>query len=288
MTKRLPLGLAALMAAAFALQGCASKPAAVESPPAADFTVKLAEVKSDVEVQRAPGWSATQVTASARYVRISGAMPEAKGALAFLADETGLRAGTVMLTQTQADAALAEVGRVTKQDVRSMPTVTVAPGNPTRMTGGVSQAENGKEEQAVMIRGMPMRRRSDAVVELAMSSNVSAAKMIRMEVEMQTTFLDGFVEYGDKLVTISPGGEGGNPPPATVRIQKGFYQPIYSTQPVKAEVQMDSGAVVVLRADRAKSDAPDGLADGSGRAIKSVPPETMLVFLTAKVSPTKR
>jgi hypothetical protein len=130
--------------------------------------------------------------------------------------------------------------------------------------------------------------RNDEDIELAISPNVSAAGMIRMEVEMQATSFDGFIEYGDKLVTVASGGEGGNPPQITVRIPKGFYQPIFSTQSVKAEVQMASGGVIVLCADRAKSDAPEGLVDKTGQAIKSVPPETMLVFLTAAVSPTKR
>ena len=287
MTK-LPLGLAALMAAALALEGCASKPAAVVvPPPASDFPVKPAEVKSDAVVSHPPGWSATQVTASARYVRISGAMPEAKGALAFLADEAALRAGTLALTNAQSDAALAKLAQFTKREPLSTLAATVASGNAVRVKGRVSQAVNGKEEPGVMINGVTMTRRNDEDIELAISPNVSAAGMIRMEVEMQTTSFDGFIEYGDKLVTVAPGGEGGNPPPTTVRIPKGFYQPIFSTQSVKAEVQMDSGAVIVLRADRAKSDAPDGLVDKTGQAIKSIPPATMLVFLTAKIVPTK-
>jgi hypothetical protein len=288
MTK-LPLGLALLLAASFAVEGCASKPAvAVAPPPASDFPVKPAETKSDAVAERPPGWSATQVTASARYVRISRAMPEAKGALAFLADEAALRAGTLTLTKAQADAALVELAQITKREPISTLAVTVVSGNAARIKGRVSQAMNGKEEPTVMINGIPMVRRNDEDIELAISPNVSAAGMIRMEVEMQATSFDGFIEYGDKLVTVAPGGEGGNPPQTTVRIPKGFYQPIFSTQSVKAEVQMASGGVIVLCADRAKSDAPEGLVDKTGQAIKSVPPETMLVFLTAAVSPTKR
>ncbi len=109
-----------------------------------------------------------------------------------------------------------------------------------------------------------------------------------MDVEMMVTAFDGFIEYGDKLVTIAPGGEGGSPPPTTVRMPKGFYQPIFSTQSVKAEVNMAAGAVVVMRTDREKRDTPEGLMDRTGQATKSIPPETMLVFLTAEIARVKR
>lgn len=290
MTKQLPHGLAALIATAFALQGCASKPAAAVEPPAADFPVKPEEAKSDAVVKRASGWSATQVTASTRYVRIQGALPEAKGGLSFLADETGLRAGTVTLTQAEANAALVELTRLTKREPQSTATVTVATGNTARIK--VMGPQKAKDPEAlrstISIKGMPFWERGDLSVELAISSRESAGEILQMHVAMQTTFFDGFIEYGDKLVTVLPGGEGGNPPPTTVKIPKGFYQPIFSTQSVKAEVQMASGAVIVLCADRAKRDASEGLVNGSGQAIKSIPPETMLVFLTAAVSPTKR
>ena len=288
MTK-LPLGLAALMAAALALEGCASKPAAVVvPPPASDFPVKPAEAKSDSVAEHPPGWSATQVTASARYVKITGALPEAKGSLAFLADDAALCAGTLTITKQEADRALAKLAQIMKREPLSTLVVTVASGNSARMTGVVSQTSNKDEEPTVMIRGMPMGRRNDDTVELALSPNVSSAGMIRMEVEMQATSFEGFVEYGDRLVTVTPGGEGGIPPPTAVSMPKGFYMPVFSTYSVKNEVQMASGAVVVLRADRAKSEAADGVIDGSGQAMKNVPGETMLVFLTAAVVPAKR
>lgn len=269
---------------AWALAGCALKPATAVAPtPAADFPVK-----PDEGVSHPPGWAAAQVTASARYVRISGAIPEAKGALLFLTDEAALRAGTLTLTKAQADAALVELARITKREPMSTLAVTVTSGNAARMTGCVSQTVNGKEEPTVLIRGIPMTRQNDEDIELAVAPNVSAAGLIRMEVGIQATSCDGFIEYGDKLVTIAPGGEGGIPPPTTVRMPKGFYQPVFSTRSVRADVQMDSDAVIVLCANRARSDAPEGLVDGAGQAIKSIPPETMLFFLTAKILPTKR
>lgn len=216
-------------------------------------------------------------------------MPEAKGALAFLADETALRAGTLTLSQTQADAALAELVRITKRESQSTATVTVATGNTARIKLMGPQKERDPEASGstISIKGMPFGERGDLSVELVISSRESAGGIIQMYVEMEAVSCDGFIEYGDKLVTVAPGGVGGNPPSTTVRMPKGFYQPIYSTQSVKAEVQMASSAVVVLRADFTKSDLPEGLVDGSGQVIKSIPPATMLVFLTAKVSPTK-
>jgi hypothetical protein len=231
-----------------------------------------------------------EITGSARYVRISGALPEARGALAFLADEAALHAGTLTLTQAQADAALAQLAKVTQQEAQFTTTGTVPEGYAMRikLTGPRKATKSESSVSSVSIRGMTFTQRDDVFVELGISPYGSSEEVISMEIAMAVTACDGFVEYGDTLVTIAPGGEGGNPPPTTVRLPKGFYQPIYSTYSMKAETRMAAGAVVVLRADLGKRDAPEGRVDQDGRPIKSVPPETMLVFLTAAVSPTKR
>ncbi|MBC8040947.1 MAG: hypothetical protein H7Y06_10420 [Opitutaceae bacterium] len=239
-------------------------------------------------------WSAgnaqNEITVSARYVRISGALPEAKGSLAFLADEAALRAGTLTLTRAQADAALAQLAKIAQQEVRSTSTGTVPEGYAMRikLTGPEKQKFPEATGSSVSIKGMAFAPRDDVSVELGFFPDVSAGRVIRMDVEMMVTACDGFIEYGDKLVTIAPGGEDGNPPPTTVKLPKGFYQPIFSTQSVRAEVRMTAGAVVVLRADREKRDAPEGLMDRAGQAMANVPPETMLVFLTAELGPGKR
>jgi hypothetical protein len=227
-----------------------------------------------------------EITASARYVRIPGALPEAKGALAFLADE----AGTLTLTEAQADAALAQLSKVTQQEAQYTTTATVPQGYAMRikLTGPRKATGSDSSGSSVLIRGMTFTQRDDVFVELGISPHGSSEGVIPMEIAMAVTACDGFVEYGGTLVTIAPGGAGGNPPPTTVRLPKGFYRPIYSTYSMKADARMAAGAVVVLRADLGKRDAPEGRVDQEGRPIKSVPPETMLVFLTTEVGSAKR
>ncbi|MBC8040166.1 MAG: hypothetical protein H7Y06_06465, partial [Opitutaceae bacterium] len=134
MTK-LPLGLAALVAAAFALEGCASKPAAgLGPPPAGSSLAPLVPL-----MERADGRPIVthRVEVSGRMIRFQGKIPEATGPLGFLADKAGLRAGTLTLTKEQADAALDALVRATKQDVGSAPKVTVGAGIPARI--GIAQ-----------------------------------------------------------------------------------------------------------------------------------------------------
>jgi hypothetical protein len=272
MTK-LPLGLALLLAASFAVEGCASKPAvAVAPPPASDFPVKPAETKSDAVAERPPGWSATQVTASARYVRISRAMPEAKGALAFLADEAALRAGTLTLTKAQADEALVELTRLTKQDVWSTPTVTVAEGNRARIsiTSGIG------EVAPLEINGQVFTPKPDVTLDVDVFSPKNSAGLLHLGIEVVVTTLDRFVEYYAKPVEVTDATGA-----QLVKVPTGVYQPLFSTNSTKAEGRFAPGSVVVLRADRQKV---RGVID----AVTKGESETILVFLTDSVSPAKR
>ncbi|CAM3040827.1 hypothetical protein RAHE111665_12505 [Rariglobus hedericola] len=264
--------------ATFALEGCATKPSvAVMPPPAADFPVKVENITPRVPLQ---------VTAAAQYVRITGAAPAAKGVLAFLGDEKGLRSGTIVLTRKQADAALEELVKVSGQEVKLLPTVTVAAGNAARMVIGPKLDGSDSEVPSVSINGQPFSARRDLSVELAISPGVSSDGLIQMSVDAQVTLFEGFVEYGDKTVTLLLGEKLGTP--TEVKIPKGFYQPIFSTLSAKAEVRLTSGSVVVLCAERVEEPAPENLQGRDGKKMERIPAETMLVFLTAKTVAIKR
>jgi hypothetical protein len=244
----------------------------VAPPPASDFPVKPAETKSDAVAERPPGWSATQVTASARYVRISRAMPEAKGALAFLADEAALRAGTLTLTKAQADEALVELTRLTKQDVWSTPTVTVAEGNRARIsiTSGIG------EVAPLEINGQVFTPKPDVTLDVDVFSPKNSAGLLHLGIEVVVTTLDRFVEYYAKPVEVTDATGA-----QLVKVPTGVYQPLFSTNSTKAEGRFAPGSVVVLRADRQKV---RGVID----AVTKGESETILVFLTDSVSPAKR
>ncbi|MET0263164.1 MAG: hypothetical protein ABW223_09720, partial [Rariglobus sp.] len=255
MTK-LPLGLAALATAAvLALGGCASKtPATVRAstPPASDLPVKPMEpARADAAAQHAPGWSPTQMTASARYVRINGPLPEAKGALNFLANEAGLKDGTVVLTAVQADAALKELMRVTGQEVQSAPPVTVALTKIAKFDLTENMAKSSEETPGVkiVVGGVEHFFTPRAVgVLLRIVPQAITGSAIQIDAEVQETTFEGFVEYGNQTVSIpaksNPSGDVAES--TTAKVPAGFYQPIFSTHSTELKLNVPVGSVAVL------------------------------------------
>lgn len=241
MTK-LPLGLAALMAAAFALQGCASKPAAVVPPPVSDFPVKPAEVKSEAPNPRPPGWSETQVTASARYVRMDGISPQVKAEAGLIMDEAKLRSGTVVMRRDNADRLLKELARATKQDVRSTIEAGLALGQPGRMGNGNAEDVTGRLETKRMIAGEVVVPKPEVLVELWLFPVEAKDWTLHLEVEIAVTTLERFIGYASE-------SDAGLEPGSRLKLVKtptGFYKPVFATETTKADVRFVSGDVVLL------------------------------------------
>lgn len=274
--------IAGALAATWALAGCASKPTAPaqtksvpqKSMPSANPAPLPQAAVAEIRPEHPPGWSPWQVEAFARYVRIQGALPEAKGALAFLADETALKAGTIRLTRAQADAALAELARITGKKAGSTMRVEVASGNPASMRIGVPHLVNGKEAGSVEAMGTTFNQPSDISVVLDFCPQVMEDGLIQVSADVSVTRFTGFVEYtGD--VTPSNGEK--------LKVPAGFYQPTFSTSSAKIEARMASGEVVVVRADRELSGEELKRAQAEGKSTD----ESLLVFLTvAKHLPT--
>lgn len=287
------LGLIA--AGALILAGC-RVPSTVKPPSASDIVKSPVAGETseatDAEGQaHPPGWSATQVIASAKYVRIQGALPEAKGVLAFLADEAGLRAGAVSLTQEQANEAQRALCRLAGTDLRSTPTVTVASGNPAKMSF-IEDMSGMNEPSAIKITvgGVEQEWRAREVgVSLGITPHVLADGVIQMGTFVEVTNFEGFVEYGGTEVVIpSTSAEAAGAEKPVVKVPSGFYQPVFSTNQVRSDVRIAEGRVIVLKAEHKAGITPEEVA----RVIKAKPAgvrtETLLVFLTAKAVPTKR
>lgn len=311
----LPLGLIA--AGALVLAGCTATRTA-EPPPASD----IVNVKSPVGVKPDTQTAATkvprsesptperprssqaplvplqeradgglvvthQVKIAGRMIRFSGKPPEAKGPLDFLADTAGLKAGTVLLTQAQADAALAALTRATLQDVEPMPRVQVGVGVPARI--GIGQElrypAGWKKDPAPAGGWMASRIETRTLgTSLLVCSQLATDGSLQLDVTVGTTELDGFIEFEgptEKTTSVTEFFAVNEPPKSgaqPVAVNMGphpapFFEPVFSTQTVTASGRLAEGLTLVLR------------GDGERPAGKS---ETLLVFLTAKVSPVVR
>lgn len=229
----------------------------------------------------------TQVTTSARYLRLADGLPEAEGPLKFLADQARLQGEGVALTPEQAEAALAALKVATKQDVLSTLAITVAEGNTARMgctnrvddgsgkrTGGVTVTVGGVEQEFWM---------REIGVSLMVAPRVLADGSIRLDAEIQQTSFSGFIEYGGKQVALGGG--------TTVNVPEGFYQPVFATYSARKDITLSSGGVVACLVS-AETDA--NFAQNSGFREKPLlgrlqsQPERWLIFLTAKTSQAKR
>ena len=269
----LPLGLAAAMATVLVVAGCSSgRGAKVLPPPVPVVAAKTVSDKPTVGKQR--------VTTSARFVLVGGVWPEAKGPLAFLADDAALRAGTITLTKAQADAALGEMTRLTGAEVKSTMTASQASGNPARFAIGLVRDPKSRRVTSgvgISVGGNALEPTSDdAKVEMGVCPQVTADGSIQLDATVRVVTFEGFIEYtGD--VSISGG--------VTVKVPAGFYQSIFSESAVTGRVRMRSGETIVLRGDGKKTfRSPDDVSK-LAKSGKTPVDETLLVFLTAAVEP---
>lgn len=267
---------AAMTAAAGVSQGYASAPASVSQPP-------LIPVKT-----RADGALIVthMVKISGRMIRFPGKMPEANGPLAFLADTDGLRAGRVAVTTAQADAALAELSRITSQEVHSTPGVQAGVGIPARMAIGqelrypAGWSKNPEPAGGWMASRIETRSLG---VSLMTESQLAADGSIQLGVTVETTELDGFIERegpDDKTTSATeffaanePAKSGAPQPEVNMGPHASpFFEPVFSTTTVTGSGRIANGATLVLVGNRER---PEGK------------PETLLVFVSANAWPLK-
>lgn len=274
------VGLITALCIGCALAGCSSAPAVrVQAGLPPSETVNLPE---------------RQVEVSAKYVRMAGtALPEAKGALAFLADEAGLQAGTVLLTREQAQAAQRALCNLVGTELRSTAPETVTSGSPTKMNFNESLATGEPSSVKITIGGNEQEFRVRYVgVSLEITPQVLADGVIQMSALVDVTNYEGCVEYGGGEVAIpSTSADPAGAEKTVVKVPSGFYQPIFSTHSLRSDVRIPVGRVIVLKAELKYGITPEAVA----RVVKARPEgartETLLIFLTAKVSPvvmTKR
>lgn len=216
--------------------------------------------KPEVPVER--GETYTQVTASARYVRMDGISPRTKAEAGLMMDEAKLRAGTVALTRDKADHLLAELARVTKQDVRSTVTGSLAVGRPGRFGIGNTDDVNGRTEVPLMISGQVFTPKPEVMVELEVFPMEAKDWTIHMNVAIDVTTLERFVAYPSEAAAGEEAARGSK----GVKLPSGFYKPVFAVESTKAEVRIVAGEVILL------------LSSGGDR----------LFFLTATAKQVKR
>jgi Flp pilus assembly secretin CpaC len=287
-----PLGLAALMAVMFALQGCGSKPAAgVEPLPVSDFSVKSTETSSRAAVQ--------SVKIVAHYVVLKGALPEAKGALAFLSDADALHAGAVLLSNNQADTALAELSRWARQDVKSMPTATVASGNAGNLrivqelrypvgwkkdptSGNWTPTEIETRDVGVGMQVEPLVL-ADGCIQIAVTAEEMSLDILieHLAPNERTTALAEFSAAADAVTHGPLKNVNMGPQPKPV------HEPMFSKHSVEANVLLAPGQTVVLRGKWERAFAASSELQNFLKGEKAPVEKTMLVFLTAEVVPAK-
>jgi len=207
-------------------------------------------------------------------------MPEATGALAFLADEAGLKAGTVVLTKAEADDALLALTRVTGGDSATSETVTVpSSGRFARLafTRFFSRDKISQSQVRISVGGVEQtfEARNEGV-DLMVWPEVTANGALQVKAETRQTTFEGFVEYmGDSAKE-------------NVKVPSGFYQPIFATDLISTvDVRMDSGKVVVIRADPVKRTVQDPRVT-TGVALSDNPSGSLIVFLMAERAPEKK
>ncbi|MFA6289098.1 MAG: hypothetical protein WC661_17080 [Opitutaceae bacterium] len=267
----LPLGLAAALAMALMGAGCSSGRGPKVLPP------PVVVEKTAVEKPKAP---VPRVTTSARFVLTQGVLPEAKGPLAFLADDAALRAGKVTLTKAQADAALAEFTRLTGAEVQSTMRASQASGNLAKFSIRLdSRSERRKPPfDTVTVCGVPFTTK-DAKVDLEVFPQVFEDGDIRFQATVWVATFEGFVGY----TRGGPVGQGDS-----VNMPADFYQPIFTENSVTVQVRMRSGETIVLRGDGRKKLKSADLVNNLPLDWRMSADKTLLVFLTAAGEPAKR
>lgn len=226
----------------------------------ASLSAEEAVQKQEVPLERGPTY--TEITAAARYVRVDGISPRVKAEAGLTVDEAKLRAGTVVLRRDNADRLLAELARLTKQEVRSTPGASLALGQPGRMANGDTDDVSGLRETPRMIAGEGGTLKPEVLVSFYLFPMEAKDWTLHLEVELAVTTLERFIGYASEA-------DAGLEPDSRQKLVKtptGFYKPVFATETTKADVRFVSGDVVLLLS-----------ANGE-----------RLYFLTATARPVKR
>lgn len=221
-------GLVMATVVAYALCGCARL--------SAEDEVQAQEVP----MERGPTY--TDITASARYVRVDGISPQVKAEAGLTKDEAKLRAGTVVLRRDNADRLLAELARAAKQAVRSTMEVDLALGQLARMANGDTDDVSGLRETRRMIAGEVVAPKPEVLVALQLFPMEAKDWTLRLKVELTVTTLERFIGYANE----SDAGLELGSHQKLVKTPAGFYKPVFATETTKADVRFVSGDVVLL------------------------------------------
>lgn len=255
-----------------------SKPHA-EVPPGSD------SVRSQAGAVRvAPGWSDTQVKASARYVRFQQSSVEVARLLAELGGTASLRAGTVVLSKPQADAVYANLGHAKGTAHGSTLAVTVASGNTARMTSGEPSGPHLEGSGAVRIASRAEFEPRALGASLEVTPKMLADNAIEMKIEVKVSAFEGFLEYGGRDITVA----NTNGVKTVVSMPNGFYQPVFSTATVRTEVRAPSGSVVVVMVDEeAETEGREMSSEVTLRDKPSVR-ETWILFIHVEAASVEK
>lgn len=196
--------------------------------------------EQEVPMERGPTY--TEITASARYVRVDGISPRVKAEAGLTKDEAKLRTGTVVMKRDSADRLLTELARATKQAVRSTMEVCLALGEPTRMAAGDTDDVSGHRETPRMIAGEGVAPKPEVLVSLYLFPLEAKDWTLRLKVEIAVTTLERFIGYtSESDAGLEPGSR-----QKLVKTPTGFYKPVFATETTKADVRFVSGDVVLL------------------------------------------
>ena len=214
---------------------------------------------------------------------------EAKGALAFLADEARLKAGAVVLTKAEAEAALGMLTWVTGDDVRTSETVTVlSSGLFARLWFTPYFSPDFQSQVIISVGGVEQEFRAQSTgVRLKVTPRVVANEAIQMKVEISQKTFEGFLEY--QVGSVKAGGAAGESETtkAGAEVADGL-QPIFATEVMgTVDAQMASGQVVVIRADPKTKPASDPLFGINGKGYGRTK-GTLLIFVRAERAPAKK
>lgn len=209
--------------------------------------LRAADEGQDQEVPMERGPTYTEITASARYVRVGGMSSRAKAEAGLTIDEARLRAGTVVLRRENADRLLAELVRVTKQEVRSTPSGSIALGRPGRVGMGNTDDVSSLPEAQRMIAGEAVTPKPEVLVELQVFPLEARDWTLHLDVEIAVTTLERFIGYAKEDDGL--GADAGQAPKTRrkwIKTPTGLFKPVFATEATKAKVRFVSGDVVLL------------------------------------------
>lgn len=275
MTTR-PLGsLALLVVAALVVSGCSTHSESRASRVPIDA--------GNTETSPASIAGRHRVTTEARILRLRGALPEAKGPLAFLADDAGLRSGTVMLTQSQAEAVVRALTQSlgAEHDLDTTRKVSVISRHPSTSGAGVSLLRYPEDRgEPIVINGHSFMPHPGVTIDVAMIRPAPAGEFLQLKVVFDLVTIEGFTEFTGQSVSLLGAS---NP----IQLPLPFYQPIFTAKPISADVRLAPGATVVFREDHQIVDPLLATDAVSSERAKRLVTETVFIFLTADLEPVQ-